>query len=309
MLAVMAAGRAPGVRFVKIEEATHPIAHSIWLDGPRESAEHIGARGYDYAPYVQHGGPVAIEPHVLILYVGGRTSIQRVIEHQVERQEVGPGDLSLQSTALPTVWGWSSPIKVLHIYVSPLHLRAMARRVFADEVVAVRLHNRLRVADAEMAALGFELIGELEARLPGADIAARAVGDRILLRLLRAHAEVARVDRLRGASKDMAARLEAYVAQHLGERLDLKQLARVAGYTVPHFCRVFREAFGQAPHDYVQQQRLSLARELLLRGERGVGEIAQACGFADQSHLTRCFKRHFGVTPARFRSSAARGDA
>jgi AraC family transcriptional regulator len=288
-------------RVVDVEEATHPIGHSIWLDGPRETAERVGARGYAYAPYMHVGEPVAIFPHILVLYVEGLTSIERVIGRTLEREEVGPGDLSMQSTACPSIWTWARPIDVLHVYISPIHMRHMARLAFDEGVTGVRLHNQLRVTDAVVAQLGFDLIGELRGPLqPGADAAARAIGDRLLIELLRRHADI---DRTTAAfDESVVARLRAHIDAHVGDRLELPMLARVAGYGVPHFCRLFRDTFGQSPHEYVRERRLEAARRLLATSGIGVGEIAVACGFADQSHLTRCFKLQYGLPPARWRA-------
>jgi AraC family transcriptional regulator len=299
----MATLRAPGGKLTRLDEASSAIAHSIWLDGPQATAEGIGARGYAYAPYTQAGDPVAVEPHVLILYVKGRTSIHRTIADSIEREEVGPGDLSLQSTATPTWWAWSSAIEVLHVYISPQHLRAMAQRAFGRDINIVRLHNRLRVTDPQLMQLGFDLIGELTLQPPGYEVAARAIGDRLLVQLLRAHAELERRREARTFDAPTVARIEAFVAEHLADRLELPRLARVAGYAVHHFCRLFRQTFAQAPHDFVRTRRLALAKRLLVETSRSLSEVAIACGFADQSHMTRVFKEHVGVTPARFRCS------
>jgi AraC family transcriptional regulator len=297
----MATSSSAQAKVIPLDAASDAVAHSIWLDGPRETADGIGARGYAYAPYAHAGPPVAIEPHVLILYVRGRTTIDRTIGRSQEHEEVGPGDLSLQSTASPAVWGWAQPIEVLHIYISPVHLRGMARRALRSQVSAVRLHNQLRVADDLIAQLGYDLIRELALpRAPGAEIAARAIGDRLLVQLLRSHAEIEHGGD-QAFDDATAARLHAYIAEHLADTLELDALARVTGYGVHHFCRLFRHTFGQAPHDYVRERRLDAARSMLASSTRGISEIALACGFADQSHLTRCFKQQFGVTPARWR--------
>ena len=289
-------------RVLPIEHASDAVAHSIWLDGPRETADKIGARGYAYAPYAHVGEPVAIEPHMLILYVGGRTSIERAIDRTIEHAEVSPGDLSMQSTLASSVWNWTHPIEVLHVYISPLHLRQMARRAFDDDITAVRLNNQLRVTDPVVTQLGFDLIAELRApNKRGHEIAARAIGDRLLVELLRNHAELERGQH--GLDRPPAARIREYVDEHVGDRLELPILAEVAGYGVHHFCRLFRETFGQSPHDYVRERRLEAARKLLATADCGIGEVAAECGFADQSHLTRCFKSMYGAPPARWRVS------
>ena len=53
--------------------------------------------------------------------------------------------------------------------------------------------------------------------------------------------------------------------------------------------------------EWVRIRRLEYAREALLDGRRSISDVALAAGFADQSHLTRLFRGHFGVTPAEYR--------
>ncbi|NJS10840.1 MAG: helix-turn-helix transcriptional regulator, partial [Microcoleus sp. CSU_2_2] len=64
-----------------------------------------------------------------------------------------------------------------------------------------------------------------------------------------------------------------------------------------HFCRLFKQSTGFSPHQYVIQQRVERAKQLLRQGQMSIGEIAIACGFSHQSHFNRHFKRLTGVTP------------
>jgi AraC-like DNA-binding protein len=99
------------------------------------------------------------------------------------------------------------------------------------------------------------------------------------------------------------ARARDYLEAHLTEPVTLADLAAHAGVSAFHLVRLFRRAFGLPPHAYQVQQRVARARELLLRGT-APGVVALELGFADQSHLTREFKRRVGVTPARYATSA-----
>jgi len=56
------------------------------------------------------------------------------------------------------------------------------------------------------------------------------------------------------------------------------------------------------PHGYQRQARIRSATDLIRRG-RALAEVAAAAGFADQAHLTRCFRRTMGVTPGLFRDA------
>jgi AraC-like DNA-binding protein len=97
--------------------------------------------------------------------------------------------------------------------------------------------------------------------------------------------------------------------QCLGERLadppTLTELATLAGVSRFQLLRRFAAAYGCTPHAWLTQQRAERARSLVRQGT-GLAEAAHACGFADQSHLTRTFNRHFGFTPGAWQRAQAR---
>lgn len=105
-------------------------------------------------------------------------------------------------------------------------------------------------------------------------------------------------------------RPEPRIADRLRELLDgcifdpvtLERAAGMLDRSVSHLVRSFTREFGVSPHAYVIGRRVEAARRQLLHGARPA-EVAAAVGFCDQAHLTRHFKRHTSVTPARFASS------
>lgn len=84
----------------------------------------------------------------------------------------------------------------------------------------------------------------------------------------------------------------------------LADLAAHAGVSRFQLVRGFAREVGTTPHAYLVQRRVRLARRLLAGGQSPAA-VAQAAGFADQSHLTRAFVRHFGITPGRYRAAIA----
>ena len=82
----------------------------------------------------------------------------------------------------------------------------------------------------------------------------------------------------------------------------LADLAALSGVSRFQLLRGFSRAVGATPHAYLLQQRVRLARRLLAAGRHPAQAAAEA-GFADQSHLTRAFRRQLGVTPARYRAA------
>lgn len=92
-------------------------------------------------------------------------------------------------------------------------------------------------------------------------------------------------------------RVRDYIGDNLAQALTLADIAAQAGLSPFHLSRLFKRATGCSLHQYVIAQRVERAKQLLLAGHMPLKEIAQRVGFADQSHLTRQFRRVVGVTP------------
>ena len=88
------------------------------------------------------------------------------------------------------------------------------------------------------------------------------------------------------------------------ESLSLAEIASHANLSPAMLAQAFRRRYHRSPSDYLRSLRLAEARRLVLTTTTPLCEIATDCGFADQSHLTRLFKREYAVTPARYRQLA-----
>jgi AraC-like DNA-binding protein len=86
------------------------------------------------------------------------------------------------------------------------------------------------------------------------------------------------------------------------DRISLRELSTCAGLSPFHFLRVFVHQFGLTPHAYLNQIRVREAKRKLSSGAP-CAQVALDCGFCDQSHLARVFKRSTGVTPSRYQSA------
>jgi transcriptional regulator of acetoin/glycerol metabolism len=106
-----------------------------------------------------------------------------------------------------------------------------------------------------------------------------------------------------GLSAGAMRRVREFIEVHLGESIDLSMLAGVAGLSVHHFARQFKQSIGVTPHHYLTQKRVQRAQEMLAETDLSLSEVAYAAGFADQSHLARHFRHMLGTTPREFRWS------
>jgi AraC-like DNA-binding protein len=108
--------------------------------------------------------------------------------------------------------------------------------------------------------------------------------------------------RLQPGSHPAVARARAFTHEYCQENFTLRELADAAAVSAFHLVRIFHRDVGMPPAAYRRALRVQAAQKLLQRGEP-LREVALACGFYDQAHLTRHFKAVTGVTPGRYRDA------
>jgi len=98
-----------------------------------------------------------------------------------------------------------------------------------------------------------------------------------------------------------------YIDENLDSSILVEDLADIVSLSAAHFCRAFKKSFCSTPHAYIVQRRVMRAQDLM-RGTRSpLSQIALDCGFADQTHLSKLFRRLTGRTPNNWRRAHALG--
>jgi AraC-like DNA-binding protein len=103
------------------------------------------------------------------------------------------------------------------------------------------------------------------------------------------------------AEPPLVQKAREYIEEHRTEALSLSAVAKAAGASVFHFCKVFHNATGLKFTDYVARIRLEDARTQLLNPNRRISEVAYDVGFQSLTQFNRLFKRVFGQSPTEFR--------
>lgn len=122
----------------------------------------------------------------------------------------------------------------------------------------------------------------------------------LISRLIRCHAVTRPGGRPAAEEPGAVRRVRAYLDAHAAEDISLADLGAMTGLSPLYLARAFRKAVGAPPHAYQILRRIEMATGLLRQGG-SPADVALACGFSDQSHMTRQFRRAHGVTPGAFR--------
>jgi AraC family transcriptional regulator len=95
--------------------------------------------------------------------------------------------------------------------------------------------------------------------------------------------------------------VKRYIREHIDEPLDRETLASVAGFSIPHFHRVFRAHVGESAISYVRRVRMERAGRKLRMGAVDITQVARAAGYDSHAAFSKAFKQHFGLSPREFR--------
>ena len=150
---------------------------------------------------------------------------------------------------------------------------------------------------ASCVAIGWRLAAELRAHDDAWPLAVEGLCLELVSGLLREHAPA----RPRRAAPWLESVRER-VHDHLDERATLGDLAADAGVHPAYLARCFRHRYGVSVGEYARRTRLAWAAAQLTSTDTPLATLAAEAGFADQSHFTRAFKQHTGLTPARYRA-------
>ena len=143
---------------------------------------------------------------------------------------------------------------------------------------------------------------ELETDYHGCRLYAETLRESLAVHLLRKYAvqQPQLPDGVGGIAPFKLKQILDLIGDRLSEEISIEQMADYLDLSPFHFCRQFKKSVGITPHQYVMQQRVEMAKRMLKRQTIPLSDVAFDCGFSNQSHLGRVFKRYTGTTPKRY---------
>ncbi len=246
-----------------------------------------------------------LSDYMVVAYKRGTTLMNRRCTGDWRNEHVAPGCVLVLTHAAQSHWRWSEDIEVVHLYLSPTSVARIAADAYDRHIRDIELHDVLRADDPVLGGIAECLEREADGDGVGSRLYADALRNQACVHILRRYANVVFREPTRsgGLSRARCRMLAEYIDENLDRAISLQELASVVQLSAFHFTRKFRAEFGRPPHAYVMDKRVERAKAQLGRRDIPLKAIAAACGFADQSHMTRIFRRALGVTPAEFRRS------
>lgn len=236
----------------------------------------------------------------LLLSQGNQQKITRIGEQKSERPQL-KGEFWICPAQTSGVWAWDSTDASLMFVINPVLLKQTATDVSGLDN-QVELLNTIGAHDPQIDAIAHLFQAELDTDNIGGQLYAESLMQVFIVHLLRRYCVFR--PKISSHPQDMPlSRLQPvldYIHSYLDRPLHLAELAEVSGISQYYFCRLFKQSIGIAPYQYVLQQRMEKAKELLQQKKHTIAEIAALVGCTDQSRFTKHFKNYFGVTPSLF---------
>jgi AraC family transcriptional regulator len=104
-----------------------------------------------------------------------------------------------------------------------------------------------------------------------------------------------------GLACRQAKRALEHIEAHLGSQIEIREIAQLVALSRSHFSRIFKRCVGFSPRAYVSARRVERAKFMMRCTSERLSDIAVVCGFADQPHLNRHFRRIVGMSPGLWR--------
>jgi AraC family transcriptional regulator len=225
---------------------------------------------------------------------------------------VGPshaGDFSVLPAGRKSRWQGVAPAN-LDIRLDPNKMDETAAELRKAGERCVEFINVPLMRDPVVEHIGAIFRTELNlAPHPAQDLLIESMAVALCAHMLRRYTNVAGIEDRSIASVDVAAvrRAIVYVADNPDRPISLREMAAASGLSRFHFSRVFKRQLGLSPARYVERARIEQAKALIVNAQMSLADVAQAVGFADQSHFARRFRANEGRTPGAFAREQARG--
>jgi AraC family transcriptional regulator len=211
----------------------------------------------------------------------------------------GQGRVDIIPAFLSHWTNWDREIEFSVIAICPTLMNQVIQEPVQREV---ELIPQFSISDPVIQQLALALKTELQTGCLSGRLYGESLGTALASRLVQNYAvSKPSLEIANGLPQSQLQRVIDYIKANLTQDLSILELATLTRMSESHFSRSFKQSIGIAPYQYLMQQRVEKAKQLLKQREISISSIALDCGFANQTHLTKVFRQLTGVTPKAYR--------
>ncbi|MBI4785274.1 MAG: helix-turn-helix transcriptional regulator [Oscillatoriophycideae cyanobacterium NC_groundwater_1537_Pr4_S-0.65um_50_18] len=216
----------------------------------------------------------------------------------------GKGDISITPAQVPLFARWEDEDHFLEIRIASHFIQTVARETLDKQAAQIELASEFRMRDPQLESIALLLLTELQQKNSGSKLYIESLSNVLAVHLLRQYAtSKPQVFIYRGGlPQRQLAQVLDYIHDHLDQEITLADLAALLSMSQFHFSHLFKQAIAITPYQYLLQQRIERAKQLLKQTDQPIMEIAFQCGFNSHSHLSKQFRQLTGITPTAYRA-------
>ncbi len=239
-----------------------------------------------------------VNHHTLSLYLEGGYSTQRADQRYAGTG--APGKFCIFPAGQSSDWEVGERMRFAHIYFSDSILRHIALQDFDIDPRLVELPDKTFFNDSLLLSRYQDLMTRCwsspEQRLALQEGMWQILGDLVTRYAIKPTTK----NHYRGGlTKAIIAKVTEYIDAHIEKQITIEDLAHLANMSPFHFTRMYKTSTGLNPHQTVICMRIKKASQMLLENNTQL-DTSIACGFANQSHFSRAFRKHYGITPKQY---------
>jgi AraC family transcriptional regulator len=217
----------------------------------------------------------------------------------------GKGDLSITPAESPFFARWDGDDRLLQIRIQSRFIEQVATEALGINPDGLELVPEFRARDPQIESIATLLLSEMKQENIGSRLYIESLVNVLSVQLLRQYTAAKPHLSIYGGGlpQYQLQQVLDYINDHLDRDIKLADLATLLDMSQFHFSHLFKQSLDTTPYQYLLQQRVERAKQLLKQTERSIMDIALDCGFSSHSHLSKQFRQLTGITPKAYRAN------
>jgi AraC family transcriptional regulator len=225
---------------------------------------------------------------------------------RLDRAMIAGGSVSILAPGMSLAARTFTASRTCHAYIRPEVISEVADEIYGRPIDHIDIVSAIGLPGTTLAHLMLafnEMLAEPAANAFRGEYIARAIAAQVLTRHAQLIGALPRADSVAPLSRAQLRKVRGFMEGRLHGDFQFAELAAAIGLSRSAFFARFTATMKCTPNQYLQALRVARARSLLEDRRFSITEIATASGFSDQSHMSRFFRRHLGMSPGRYRKT------